>query len=164
MLECQANEAIKTSQMLRNRKLCRSCWKSRAWAAHGIVQSQDCENWENVRKAGKMCVFCNRTPKKKLWKPCEKLMKSLNFRNISQNSSIFTLSSVGRNSPLRKVVQIQSTIREMLCISPYFRKEVLLWNAQYFADIIRTCPWCSQLFAIPVLANPGDAHRDVPRL
>ena len=68
ILECQA---IKTSQMLRNRKIWRSCWNIRAWAAHGIVQSQDCKNWENVRKgwkAAKVCVFRNSTPKRNLCK------------------------------------------------------------------------------------------------
>ena len=40
----------------------------------------------------------------------------------------------------RKNLVIFRKIREMRCILPYFREEVLLRNARYFSDIICTFP------------------------
>ena len=47
-----------------------------------------CGNWEKVRKAAKICVFRNRTPKN-LAKTLRKACENLNFRNILQNISNF---------------------------------------------------------------------------
>ena len=106
-------------------------------------------------------------------KPCEIFTKSLNFRNISQNSSVFALPSKGGrffhtegnvNSPLRRVVQILSKIREMRCFSPYFARRFaakctifckLEYNSHFsvrFAIISNFC-----------FRKPGDAHLDMPR-
>ena len=63
-------------------KNCRSCWKCRAWAAHGIT---------GLRKH----LFLAIEPFKK---NCKNLSKSSDFRNISQNSSVFALPVVGVNA------------------------------------------------------------------
>ena len=45
----------------------------------------------------------------------------------------------------------------------YFREEVLLRNALYFANIICNFPQYLQLFATPVFANQGIVHLDGQR-
>ena len=97
----------------RNSKLWRSCWKSRAWTAHGIIQSH---GLRKLRKRAKncenMCVSQLKPLKKTLRKPCKKLAKSLDLRNISPISSIFKLLKILKRR----------------WFSPYFREEVLLRN------------------------------------
>ena len=120
-------------------------------------------NFRKVRKRAKSCenmCFSIDTLKKDLSYKAITLQNPWEKFELSQyfaNSSVLALPSVGGNSPLTNTVQI----REMWFISPYFREKVLLRNAQYFADIIRT--WYSQLLAIPVFANPADVHLDAQR-
>ena len=82
---------------------------------------------------------------KTLRQPCYNLEL---LQNIPKSLNIRT-TFLGGNSHLRRVLRTQSKIREMRCISPYFRRWFrisrggLLQNARYFADIIpsRTFPF-----------------------
>ena len=108
-----------------------------------------CKNCENVRKPAKIRVFRNWNPKKNFAKTLRKPCKD--FRDISQNSSLFTVPVVGVNAPLHRgkctpttgsAKNVENPRKAMLfaCFLPYFREEVLLLNVRYFAKIFRTSP------------------------
>ena len=121
---------------------------------------------ESLRKRAKSCenmCFTIDTLKKELFYNLAKtLRKAWTFATFRKFLNISTTLCGGEFPPTNTV-----EIREMWCISSYFREKVLALfccqNPRYFADIIRTFPWCSQLLAIPVFANLGNVHLDAPR-
>ena len=111
------------------------------------MESLGCKNCETCKNVRKCVCFAAEPPWKTFQKPCKNLAKSLNFCDILQNSSVFTLIVVGENAPLWRVVQKNcgksakhNAFRLFFDVLFNFCKEVLLLNVPYFANIFCTFP------------------------
>ena len=124
----------------RNSKLWRSCWKTRSWTAHGIIQSHGLRKlWKRVKNYENMCVSQLKTP--------QKIAKTLrkHYENVFQyfaKSSVFALPVVGVYSTTGSANTEENPRNAMHFArsSQYFCEEVLLRNLRYFANTISTFP------------------------